>query len=180
MALNVNGTTITAVNVNGVAMTKVVVNGTTVWQSEPTVFSSTVTRDGTYNTLSRTGVSTDTQYVSSVSNVLNLTASNGTGNTKESSEVIFTPTALAKSSFAYALVTVKACSYANYGTCIAKAQDTTLINKGAGLQDTVTQTIKIPLSSIGTIYAYAKNDSSEPTYTAKTAIAVEKIVLTNS
>lgn len=179
MSINANSTGITNVNANGVAMSVVKVNGVTVWTREAAAFSSTTSYDG-QSTLAvvRTNEVIDYTYASGVSNVLTAYSRNGS-NDNSKQEVIFTPTALALSLFKYALVTVRATNYANYGNGSASIQGTALFTN-ATTQQNVYTTVKIPLSSIGNIYVRAINGSSNPSYLTSTSIAVEKIVLTNS
>jgi len=163
---------------NGVAMDAVVVNGVIAWTREVTAFSSATSYDNSTLAVVRTNEVIDYTYVSSVSNVLTAHAQNG-NNDNSAQQAIFAPTALALSLFRYALVTVRATNYANYGNGSASIQDTALFTN-ATTQQNVYQTVKIPLSSIGNIYVRAINGSSNPSYLTSTSIAVEKIVLTNS
>lgn len=159
-------------------LNRINVNSTPVWTREVTAFSSTTYDDTSTGTVVRTNEVIDYTYASSISNVLIAHSQNG-NNDNSAQEVIFTPTALTLSLFRYALVTVRASSYVNYGNCSASIQDTALFTN-ATTQQNVYQTVKIPLSSIGNIYVRAINESSEPTWLARACIAVESIVLTNS
>ena len=179
MPLNVNGVNIDNVICNkegtNITINTVVVNGVTVWQRESTAFSSTTyISENPYMEVARKDEVINNDYISSVSSVLYVS----TGDEAEKSEVIFTPTARAKELFKYALVTVRAYAYISYGSAIAKIQNTTLFSTSTDGTTKYT-TVKIPLSSIGNLYVYAKDNSSTSTYFTRTSIAVEKIVLTN-
>lgn len=132
---------------------------------------------------SRTNEVIDDTLIESVSGVLNATAG-GTSTppkTASSSAVIFTPTAKALKRYKYAIVTVKACVYANYGSGNATIQGQTVISKsGASQTGTASKTVKVSLGSIGNITAYSQNQSSNVSYLARAGIAVESIKLTNS